>query len=232
MLKTNLGVFIATIILILFNFLSIYKFGLKYFDETNCVVVFLLFVVFLYNKCYLNFKLCLAFILALLANISLIYYENIVFSFLVNIFKLLFYVVLMWHVIPLQRNVKITRLDWLSYIFVSFLGFGIIKLLIDSIEQNLEAGLSLLFYIHGLCLMIVLIIAFRYNSTDFKGAKYFAFLLALFLFSDIFSSFGYYLGYDNLSYFERFFYTMGLCFTIIYSKKYIAKSVNEKDRVI
>ncbi|TXE10177.1 hypothetical protein FUA26_11950 [Seonamhaeicola algicola] len=232
MLKTNLGVFAVTAVLILFNFISIYVYNLEYFDETNCVVVLLLFIVFLYNKCYINFKLCLAFVLALLANISLIYYENFVFSLLTNIFKLLFYIVLMWHVIPLQKSVKTTRLDWFSYIFVSLLGCGVIKVLISSIEQNLESGLNMLFYIHGLFLICIMVIAFRYNSTGFKGAKYFALLLVLFAFSDIFSSFGYYLGYDNLSYFERFFYTMGLCFTILYSKKYIQKSVTNYNSAI
>jgi len=67
----------------------------------------------------------------------------------------------------------------------------------------------------------MIIVSFRFITTVFKGGKHFTLLVIFMFFSDIFSSFGYYLRYINFSYLARFLYTIGLCWVIYYTKFYI-----------
>ena len=200
------------LILISVNFLVIYYGDLQLIRILKLISTVTIFSAFFSILKKAERSLLAVFFFLTLADIFLLNYEVVWVKKLTFIAVIAAYTALMLHIKPLIRNLKTTVFQ--KIVFLVVLGINVLMLyvLIQMVHYRLDDNWhSFLFYIYGITMIIMVILAFSYsNRYSNKASFYFVCSVLAFVFSDITSFIGYYMDLEEFYSAARLFYLLSL----------------------
>lgn len=170
---------------------------------------------------FLSFLLCQGkfekrmlqiFILLVLSDVMLFYYENHLVNTATFIVRIIAYVGIITLVFPELKNIRTNVLQKFFFIGIFGVNLGMLLLLVEMIPDKYRYPmLDSLFYCYGISMMILISVAVTYNNrfSDKRSIFYAAAAICL-VFSDITSFIAYYLEFEEFYVPDRVFYLLGL----------------------
>lgn len=205
-------ILIAAILLLLgLNFYVIDHFDLNLSRWSRLISTTTFLVILLFQKSPRK-MLPLAFLLLMLSDILLFFYENIMLNMLTFILRSAAYFALVFTVVPELKNLRTSLFQ--KIIFVSALGLNMYMLfvLVDMVPKEFAyPHLDLLFYLYGIAMIVMVIASISYSNRYASRTSFFYTSATLCLvFADISSFIAYYLEFQHFYFADRFFYILGL----------------------
>jgi hypothetical protein len=198
-LKNFLPIFtVALIIVNLWSMLSLEEIVNRWILFGTMLSFFFLFI----SPWYYNKRGLLLFVLLLLSDALLIFYEVPVFNALIFLVRIASYLALVWIVLNKLRNLRTNLFQKVSFAFAVLLNIFLLYSLVEMVpDGDYNYFFDFLFYLYGLSVIICVTAAVSYSNRYANRPSIFFLLAVLGL---AFSDLTYFIGF-NLSFHEFFF---------------------------
>jgi len=189
-----------------------------FYEPVNCIIILVLFIVFIKNKGYKYPMLLALFITNILVTFSSVFYDFPFFEASTVVLKLISAIILFLYVFPKQKDMKTNSMDIFTYIYLivinAYLGYCLIVMVSPHLKNSF---IDEVLYFYTIIFILLGISAFRYFLKGNIGAKSFAVLVFFLILSDIMGTIAYYLAIFPLFHIERLFYILGFSYLIIHT---------------
>ncbi len=202
---------IATVLLLFTNCYVIFEYDQDASRWARLISTSIFFGLLLWRDSYSR-KMMSVFILFIIADVLLFYYEYAwvnTFTFLARISA---YTLLVLAVIPELKKLKTNLFQKIIFVLVFGLNLAMLFILLDMVPEKFAYPyLDSLFFIYGIVMIAMVIASISYSNRYANKTSFFFTAATLCLvFSDITSFIAYYLEFNEFYFPDRFFYLLGI----------------------
>ncbi len=202
---------IATLVLLFVNCYVIYDFDQDASRWARLISTSIFFAILLLQNSYSR-KMMSVFILFIIADLLLFYYEYSwvnTFTFLTRISA---YIILVFAVVPELKKLKTNLFQKIIFVLVFGLNLAMLFVLLDMVPEKFSYPfLDGLFFVYGIAMIAMVIASISYsNRYANKTSFYYTAATLCLVFSDITSFIAYYLEFSEFYFADRFFYILGI----------------------
>lgn len=167
-----------------------------------------------YSKKFLS-----AFVLIIISDLLMFYYEDQIASMATFIVRILAYILLVLAVVPELKNLKTNLFQKVVFVLVFSLNLFMLILLVDMVPEKFKYPFQdILFYAYGIAMISLVIASISYsNRYSNKTSFFFTAATLCLVFSDITSFIAYYLEFYDFYFADRLFYILGMAGLVKFS---------------
>lgn len=197
--------------LLIFNCLVISQNEIDLNRWSRLISTGLIFILLLLQNSYSK-KVLSIFILFLISDVFMFFYENIFFNALTFLVKISAYTLLTFVVVPELKKIKTNLFQKILFMAILGLNLAMLVTLVEMVpEKFIYPYLDILFFAYGMAMMAMVITAISYSNRYASNPSFYYTAAALFVvFSDITSFIAYYLEFYEFFYADRIFYVLSL----------------------
>lgn len=209
---------LLTGILITANFLAIYHLDpvTERWFRFGATTIFFLIFIFRYFK---NYHLLAIFLLLVICDGLLVYYEIPLIKNIVYTVRILAYINIIRLVIPKLSKLKFSLVTILIGGFIAAIDLYVLHEMAESLPSNDQNLIFLtLFYLLGILSLAIAAVSLSYLNRYANRKGFYLVIVSLgFVLSDIFYYNAYYLGFNEFFYLDRLVNIMGVAFLLAFA---------------
>ena len=218
MLSLNKKILYTTVFLFILSCVYFFIFNKLYESPIRLIGALIMFGYFLiYTK--KNIYLLLVFVLITLSTICYFYYELGHFKFLTSILKIITGIIIIIHIYPKQKLIKLSLTEITVFSFLILLNFYLIYLILYTVNLKIDimpyniAAMAIL----GVSHIILTVFALKYRSIKNKPSIYLLAFVSFIVLGDITSLLEHIFEYSIIIFINRAFFLFGLYHLVMYS---------------
>ena len=213
--------YILAVVFIVANFLLMWKFGEEVSRGMRFFTMLLFFVIF-YSFIKYSKISTVIFLLFVLCDALLIFYEDPLVKSLTYISRIFAYALLFWIIVPEIRKLKFNFWQIIISMGILLLNVFLLSVLTEMLPEVLNYPIFIpLFYVFGFTTIVLVIAAVSYHNrySNLQSFFYAAAVFALVL-SDLTFYIAHYLNFSIFFYADRLFNILGILSLIMFFQIY------------
>lgn len=208
----------VTLIMLALNSFVLYEYDQDLSRWARLISTGIFLLLLLWQNSY-DRRLLNAFIMLLISDLLLFYYEYSLGNAAAFLARITAYISIVLVVTPELKKLKANRFQKFIFVAVFSLNLGMLVSLVDMVPEKFKYPfLDLLFYTYGMAMISMVIAAISYSNRYSDHTSFYFTAATLFLvFSDITSFIGYYLEFSEFYFPDRIFYIIGIAGLVKFS---------------
>ena len=202
---------VITLVLLLVNCFVIFNFDQDASRWARLISTGIFFIMLIWQGSFSN-KMLSAFLLFIISDLLLFYYENSIANTATFLMRISAYILLVLVVVPELKGLKSSMFQKIIFFGVFILNLGMLFMLVDMVPAKFGYPfLNVLFYAYGISMITLVIAAISYSNRYSNSISFYYTAATLCLvFSDITSFIAYYLEFYEFYFPDRIFYILGV----------------------